>query len=48
MHLINYVSPSCRIIHISVGGVMMQSTHYKLNSNSMEVYSVDDDSDNWS
>lgn len=48
MHLINYISPSCRIIHISVEGVMMQSTQYRLNSsNGMEVYTVEDDSDNW-
>lgn len=47
MHLINYISPSCRIIHVSVEGVMMQSPQNSSFSVSMDQYHTVEEDDNW-
>ena len=45
MHLLNYISPECRTIQVSVNGMMMLSTQYR--SIDLESYDTIDDSSNW-
>lgn len=43
----NYISPSTRVIRVSLNGVLMTSGPLNSASPSNENYSVTDDSDNW-
>lgn len=45
MQIMNYISPLCRIINVSLDGMLMNSTQYRAAT--PETYETQDDSINW-
>lgn len=43
----NYISPTTRVIRVSLNGVLMTSGPLNSAAPDTELYSVTDDSDNW-
>ena len=42
-----YISPFCRIIQVSLDGMLMNSTQYSAATPAAETYVIQEDSDNW-
>lgn len=45
MQTMKYISPFCRIIQVSLDGMLMNSTQYRAAA--AETYETQDDSTNW-
>ena len=46
MQTMKYISPFCRIIQVSLDGMLMNSTQYRTAA-APETYETQDDSTNW-
>ena len=47
MPTMKYISPFCRIIQVSLDGMLMNSTQYRAAATAPETYETTDDSGNW-